>query len=374
MSIKVDPRVARAQKEKSELEKKYGVYAGATGRSTHKQGAVPTGSLAWDYASGVGGWLFGESAEVFGSPSIGKTTIAIFNYLRNAQSMGMLTGVIATEPNVKEDWMEKHGINLDHNLIARPDNGEEAFGILHDWVYNKGVDAIAFDSIGGISSAKEQDADKPQAFGNAALIAWGVKRVVARAWKHEIPILYVNQQRDDNKSRIAGLVESPGGWAFKHAMTTRVHLKPGKDQYKIKMDDGEEKKDVTVGRQVIANYKKNKGAEANGRSARFDFFHIDTDGDYPFGFDVAKDVFTAAKMAGIFGSGTWLEHPIFPNGKINGKEKAKEFIGEHPEVVPEIREEVLAVMRKEEAKKEEAKQRAKSAAARKQIVPPGKTK
>lgn len=345
---KIDPRMERARKAAEKINKDYGEKAGSAGKTDYAQGVISTGSLAWDFASGSGGHLIGECIEVFGPPSIGKTTIAGFSAIRSAQAQGILTGIIAVEPNVKEDWMEKHGINIDHNVIARPDTGEEAFAIIKDWVYNKTVDFIIFDSIGAISSEKEQDSEKPQAFGNAAIIAWGVKAIVARAWKNNIGIMFINQQRDDNKARIAGLVDSPGGWAFKHAMTTRIHLKPGKDKYKIKISDGVENKDVTVGQQIIAIYKKNKGSESNGRSARFDFYYVDVEG-LPFGFDVGQDVFTAARMAGVFKpSGAWLEHDVFPNGKIQGKEKAQQYIAEHPEVIPQIRQEVLAIMHQKE--------------------------
>lgn len=358
---KTDPRIAAAQRQAVEVEKKYGHKAGTTGFTGFKHGVVSTGSLAWDYQSGIGGHQMGALEEVFGPEHIGKTTIAAFSAMRNAQEQGMLTGYIAVEPDVEEDWMQQHGVNLDYNVTARPDNGEEAFGILSDWVYGGVVDYIVFDSIGAISARKEIESDNVQAYGNSALITWGVKRIAARAWKNGVGVMFINQIRDDTKSRIAGTVTSPGGHAFKHMMKVRTQLKPGKDRYMIKVNDGVDNKDVMAGRQIIASFKKNKAAQALDKAARFDFYHMETD-DYPFGFDVAKDVFTAAKLAGIFGSGTWLQHPIFPKGKINGREKAQAFILEHPECIPEIREEVLKVMTKESAKKAEAVRRAKNSA------------
>jgi recombination protein RecA len=358
--MSIDQRAAVAERLKNEAIAKYGHQFASTGRTGINHGSIPTGSLLWDYMSGIGGHPRGSLSECFGAPSIGKTTIVGNNALRNAQDMGMLTGVIAIEPDVDEEWLEKHGINLGYNVLARPDNGEEAFAVLHDWIYSGAVDFILFDSIGGIASEKEQESDKPQAYGNSALITWGVKRIAARAWKNNVGVLFINQQRDDTRSRVAGLVDSTGGWAFKHMMSVRTHLKPGKDRYTIKMSDGTQNNDVMVGRQMVATFKKNKKAQALGKSVRFDYFHIESE-QYPFGIDTAKDILAAATVSGVFEStGAWIRHPMFPNGKLNGKAKLGDWLADHPEKLPEIRDEVLKVMDKEVAKKAEAKRRAKT--------------
>lgn len=350
-----DKRAEKVAAIKAAAEDKFGLQsqAQAFGR------ACSTGSLLWDYMTGVGGHRMGALHEVFGGFSIGKTTIAGFGALRSAQGMGMTTGIIGVEPNITEDWMIKNGVDPAYNIIHRPDTGEEAFEILRDWVYD-GPDFILFDSIGAISSNKEQESDKPQAYGNAALITWGVSRIVVRAWKNNVGVLFLNQQRDDTKSRIAGMVDSPGGHGFKHDMLTRTHLKPGKDRYTIKMNDGYENKDVMVGRQVVASFKKNKAAEALGKSARFDFYHMETE-QYGFGIDVAKDVMAAAKVSGVFeSSGAWIRHPIFPSGKLNGMKALTNWIGDNPDKLPEIRAEVLKVMDEEENKKSAAKAQLKA--------------
>lgn len=349
MAEKKDARLERAQQTQMKTQQAYGLQSASTGRGSRKAiETISTGSLLWDYMSGIGGHGLGIFEESFGAPSIGKTTVVAGGALRSAHAQGMVTGIIAVEPDVDEDWMEQQGVNPDYNVVARPDNGDEAFGMLHDWIYDKAVDYIVFDSIGAVSSAKEQDSDKAQAFGNSALISWGVKRVAARAWKNGIGVLFINQQRDDTRSKIAGLVESGGGWAFKHAMKIRTHIKPGKDRYTVKMDVGDgPKADVMVGRQLVVTFKKNKAAQALGRSARFDFYHIETD-DYPFGIDVAADVISAGKVSGVIEGTGWYKHPMFPKGKLQGKNAVAEFFAENPEKVWDIREEVLAKMREDQ--------------------------
>lgn len=348
---KEDPRVEAAAKVAAAQVAKYNdPLAASSGHVSvaHSVNAVSTGSLAWDYMSGIGGNPMGTAIEVFGTPSIGKSTIG-FGTLRDAQAQGMLTGIIALEAYSDRDeaWMEKHGINLDYNVIARCDSGDDAFATLHDWVYGGVVDYIMFDSIGGISSEKEQNSDKPQAFGNAAMISWGANRVVQRAWKNNVGIMYINQVRDDTKSRHAGVLSSPGGWALKHAAKVRTQLKPGKDVYKIKFNDGFESVDQVVGRQIIASFRKNKVSESLDKQARFDFYHIDHP-DYPFGVDVGKDIETAAVLAGVFEKrGSWFYSDLLPGGKINSKDKLRAWVLENPDKLPDIRDATLKIMKSE---------------------------
>lgn len=340
---KVDPRIAKAQAIAAKTNADYGHLAGWTGNNEITLRSISSGSLMYDFQSGIGGHPIGQFVEVFGAPEIGKTTIMGGGALRSAQAQGMLTGIIALEPNVDENWMIEHGINLDYNVIARPDNGEEAFGLLSDWIYSGAVDYILFDSIGALSSAKANDSDKAQAYGESALITWGVKRVLARAWKNDVGVMFINQQRDDTKSRISGLVDSPGGHGFKHCMTIRTHIKPGKDRYTMKVHDGEKPVDVLVGRQYVCNFKKHKAAEASGKAARFDFYFKHAD-DYPFGIDVAADIISTAKVAGVFEGTGWLKHRTFPGGKLNGKAAVAEFIANKPEALVEIRNDVMKEM------------------------------
>lgn len=341
---KVDPRVAKAQALTQKVNQQYGHLAGMTGDNGYSLQAVPSGSLMYDFQSMIGGHPIGQFVEVFGAPSIGKTTIMGSGALRGAQSMGMLTGVIALEPNVDENWLIEHGVNLDYNIIARPDNGEEAFGILHDWVYSGDVGYILFDSIGALSSNKANESDKSQAYGESALITWGVKRVMMRAWKNDVGVMFVNQQRDDTKARIAGLVESGGGWGMKHCMTIRTHIKPGKDRYTVKMSDGMQMTDVAIGGQVVCNFKKHKAGEAMGKSARFDFYHKHADG-YPFGVDVTTDVINTGKVSGVIEqAGAYYKHRTFPGGKIKSKEGVGEYLRENSEALAEIRKDVMDVM------------------------------
>jgi hypothetical protein len=100
-----------------------------------------------------------------------------------------------------------------------------------------------------------------------------------------------------------------------------------------------------VGREIIAVFKKAKSHGALGKSAKFDFFHVDTQGEYPFGVDVAKDVINAGMIAKVIESkGAWYYHDAFPSKKLNGKKAISDFLVDKPELITDIRKEVLDVM------------------------------
>jgi RecA/RadA recombinase len=351
-----DPRIELAQQQATRINNRHGQKTAWVGANPYTTKSVPSPSLMFDFVGGLGGVPDNAPVEVFGGPSIGKTTIMGLHTLANAQAMGKLTGVIALEPTYDDAWALKNGVNPDYNVVAYPDNLDEAFEIYHDWVYSNVIDYILFDSlVGATSEADMEEGAKARPGGQAKTITWNLQRTVMRQAKNGIGSMFINQQRDDQKARIAGMVDSPGGWALKHLALMRIHLKPGRDRYTMKID-GEDK---MVGRQVVAGFKKAKAHNALGSSARFDFYHVDTDGEYPFGVDVAKDVIATAKIAKVFeSSGAWLKHKTFPNGKLNGQKAVGEFLANKPDSLQAIREEVLDVMNQRKIDQAKAELRA----------------
>lgn len=334
----------RAASLKARIEGSYGLRSAQLGRRAKVRGnVIPTGSLALDYMLGIGGYARGHAVEVFGPTTIGKTSIFGFGAIRGAESLGLVTAVVAVEPRWDWEWAERHGVNPDTTVVLYPDHLEDAFEMLRDIVYGNEADFILFDSLGGGTSDKAIQSDKgTQAYGNAALITSGVARVVPRCFKDNITIMYINQVRD--KSAPTGTwYDSPGGNLLKHAMMTRIQVKPGTKKYNTNMDTGDGRESVMAGRDINAFIKKHNAAEAMGRTAKFRFFHVETD-EYPFGIDGPKDVLNTAKMVGVIEGSGWLMHSTFPGGKLHGKDKAEEFLKANPDAVATIRSEVLEVM------------------------------
>jgi recombination protein RecA len=334
-----DKRIEVAAKIAQEATRRYGHKSAFAGTNPWESEVIPSGILSYDLMSGLRGHPRNAIVEVFGPPEIGKTTIMGYSALREAQKMGLLTGIIATEPKFDSDWVQKNGVNPDYNVTAFPDNLDQAFEILHDWVYDGTLDYVLFDSLVGASTEADQDEGaKARPGGLAKTITWNLQRIVPRMFKNNVGVMFVNQVRDNQQSRIPGMLDSPGGWALRHLAICRVELKPGRNRYVMKINGD----DKLVGREVIANFKKANGANATGNKARFDFFHVDTDGEYPFGIDVTSDVINTAKIAKVFEGTAWLHHHLFPDGKLHGKEKVAEWIQANPEKLDIIRNEVLA--------------------------------
>lgn len=351
-----DPRIELAKEQASKINNRYGQKTAFVGANPYATKSIPSPSLVFDYTSGIGGLPDNAPVEVFAPPSLGKTTIFGLGALRNAQRMGKLTGHICLEPTYDEDWVVKNGVKPEYNVVAFPDNLDEAFEIYHEWVFGGVVDYILFDSlVGATSEADMSEGANARPGGQAKTITWNLQRTVMRQAKNGVGSMFINQIRDDQKARIPGMVESPGGHALKHLALMRIQLKPGKDRYMMKIDG----QDKMVGREIVCVFKKAKTHGALNSTARFDFFHMDTGGEYPFGVDVTKDVIAAGMLSKVIESkGAWYYHGSFPQGKLNGKKAVNEFLVKKPEVIEDIRKEVLDVMVERKlaaAKKEELK-------------------
>lgn len=341
----------RAQQEAARIERKFGLKAGSTGAESFKLNVIPTGSLALDYALGTGGWPLGHPVEVFGPPDIGKSSVIGFNAIRIAQANGLLCGIVAMEPSFDPEWAVQNGVDPEGVVIGRPDHGEDAFQMLYDWVTGDLVDLIVFDSIGAVLKETEAKEDgKPNQGGQSSLITWGVKRILTPCWKNNKCVIFLNQVRDDMRSRIPGMVESPGGHALKHSASMRVEMKSTGSPFKAKIE-GE---DVVIGRTLVAVIKRNKLSEGSNRRAEFDFYQLETE-EHPIGIDWAKDVIaTAIRTQAISKGGAWYSHPTFPGEKhqLQGRDAVEEFLIETPKALERIRDEVLTVMlRKQEERK-----------------------
>lgn len=337
----MDTRMAVVQREAERLTKKYGNKAGDTGASDYDLGVTSTGVLALDFATGIGGWPEGHPVMVFGPPDIGKSSSLGLAAVREAQKAGKLCGIIALEPSFDKVWAAKHGVIPELVVIARPNTGEEAFEILIEWVNDDIIDFILFDSLGAIVGEGERKEDaKAKVGGSSKIITEGTKRILMPCWKNRKTVLFLNQIRDDIKSRIPGMVKPPGGHGQEHISSIIIQLKPGKDQYK-KVIDGEE---VLIGRTVVAVIKRNKLAQGTNQRAQFDFYQKEVEG-FPFGIDTAADVIATGMTTGVIRlDGSWYKHEAFPGGKAQGKGGVAELIKAEPKLVDVVRKGVLMKM------------------------------
>ncbi len=358
----------RLTSAKEKAASKYGRAYVNIDDNHYRLNVVPTGSLMLDYKLGIGGFPYGHGVEVFGANQMGKSSAIGYPVLANVQKQGKLPALIAVEPRLvtPEDkaWARALGLEPDALLIQYPDNVEEAFEMIKDLVYNNEVNYIMVDSVGGMGTASESQAEgKKKAYGISGDVTSGLNSVMPRLYKNNIGLLLINQQRQSGSFNGVTLFDSPGGEALKHHMRVRIHLKPGRDRFTSKID-GE---DVLVGRELVCDFKKNNLAQAGGKRASFNFYNIETE-KFGFGIDVGQDVINTGKVTSVLGGGTWIEHHTFPaiksgERKLNGKQAVADFLRENPKAMDIIRQEVMQVMIQEELEaakqKREAEQTAK---------------
>lgn len=330
---------------------RYGAKSAYVGSTQFDLNVVPTGVLALDYALGIGGWPRGHFVEVYGAPNIGKTAAIGYSAISQAKKQGLQCGIICVEPRYDAAWASDNGVSTDKLVVMFPDNGEDAFEILRDWTMDPDApfDYILFDSLGALNTGKDLTPEaKIQVGGQSKLITEGIKRTVMAAWKNNVGVMMINQQRDDLNAHIAGLVDSPGGWAAKHASMYRVHVKPGKERY-LATIDGDKR---LVGQELVAHIVKSSAGYSRGAKARFDY-HYQTHESIgkPIGIDRATDVLNTGLKTGVIEGSGWYRHDTFPGGKLQGRPKVAEFLNEHPEAVETIRDGVLIAMHKNVAEK-----------------------
>lgn len=336
----------RLEAEQARMEKKYGHRSAALGTAVFNDEPVSTGILALDYALGTGGWPRPSMIEVYGQPDIGKSSTIGLSAVKEFQKLGLVAGIVAYEPQFDPEWAFKNGVDPEQILIGRPDDGQEAFSMLHDWLRGDLIDFVLFDSIGAILRPSEaEEGGKPSQGGQAGLITWGVKAAAPIAYKRCKTVMYLNQIRDDMNARISGVYDSPGGHALKHACDIRIFVRPGRDKFTEKDTDGKETYEVEVGKEIIARIMRNKHSEGSNKRASFYYFQKEKDG--VFGIDRATDAIRTGLRTGVIKRrGAYYDNPAFPeNDKgertLYGKEAIAEFINSEPTVVDQIRQQIL---------------------------------
>lgn len=333
----------RAEAAKATTVDKFGDKSAIIGNERYELNVVPTPSLMLDYKLGIGGFPYGQMVELFGANGLGKTSAIGYGVLANVQRQGKLPAIIAMEPTFDAEWAQKlHGLDPEILVVGRPDNAEEAFDMLHEWVFGGLADYIMIDSIGAMASKSEtEDGSKKKAYGASGVITSGLNAVIPRLYKNNQGLLIINQQRQAGQTRTGHTFhESPGGEALKHHAQIRIQLKPGHGKFTMTID-GE--KGVLVGRELSCAFKKNKMAQAADKAANFNFFNIETE-EYGLGVDKLNDIINTAKVTGVIEGTTWLKHPSFPKGQLQGRKALADFIRKEPKIVDVIRGEVMEKM------------------------------
>ncbi|GBD41648.1 Protein RecA [bacterium HR39] len=280
---------------------------------------ISTGSIGLDIALGVGGLPRGRIVEIFGPESSGKTTLAL-HVIAEAQKQGGVCAFIDAEHALDPSYARALGIDLDNLLISQPDTGEQALEIADTLVRSGAVDVIVVDSVAALVPKAELEGEMGDAHVGlqARLMSQALRKLTASISRSRCLVIFTNQIRSKIGVMFGNPETTTGGNALKFYASVRLDVR------RI----GQVKdRDQTIGSQTRVKVVKNKVAPP--------FRQVEFDIIYGKGISKVGELVDLGVKAGIVEkSGSWYSY----NGQRigQGRENAKAFLEEHPEVAGEI--------------------------------------
>jgi recombination protein RecA len=286
---------------------------------------IPTGSLSVDIALGGQGIPRGRVIEVFGPESSGKTTLAL-HVVAQAQKAGGIAAFIDAEHALDPSWAKKLGVDLETLLVSQPSAGEEAMHITEMLIKSNAVDVIVIDSVAALVPRKELDGEIGDSHVGlqARLMSQSLRKLTGVIAKAKTSVIFINQIREKIGVMFGSPETTPGGRALKFYSSCRIDVR------RIgQLKEGEE----VVGQRVRVKVVKNKVAPPF-RVAEFDMMHAD-------GISYEGDILDLGMEHKIVArTGAWFRYGDMQLGQ--GKEKAREFLKENPQIAEEIKEKIMA--------------------------------
>lgn len=309
-----------------QIEKQYGKGAvmklGDSAANMNVE-TISTGSLSLDIALGLGGVPKGRIIEVYGPESSGKTTVAL-HMVAEVQKRGGIAGFIDAEHALDPAYAKNIGVDIENLYISQPDNGEQALEITETMVRSGAVDIIIVDSVAALVPKAEIDGDMGDSHVGlqARLMSQALRKLTAAISKSNCIVIFINQLREKVGVMFGNPETTTGGRALKFYSSIRLDVR----RIEALKQGGE-----MVGNRTRIKVVKNKVAPPF-REAEFDIM---------FGKGISKegDVLDLAASVGIVQkSGAWF---AYGGDKIGqGRENAKAYLREHPEIMDEIEHKV----------------------------------
>ncbi len=281
--------------------------------------AIPTGALSLDIALGIGGVPRGRVIEVYGPEASGKTTLAQ-HIVAECQKKGGIAAFIDAEHALDPEYAQNLGVNVDELLISQPDTGEQALEIAEELVRSSAVDIVVIDSVAAlVPKAEIEGAMEDQQMGlQARLMSKALRKLTGIVGKTNTTVIFINQLRQKIGVMYGSPETTTGGNALKYYSSVRLD---------IRRCDTIKKDDKDIGNRVRVKVVKNKVAPPF-KQAEFDII---------FGKGICKlgcilDV--AVNFDIVKKAGAWFSYNDEKLGQ--GREKAKEFFEQHPDILQEV--------------------------------------
>jgi len=324
--VKMDENKKKAlEAAMAQIEKQYGKGSVMKlGDNAHLNvETVPSGSLGLDLALGVGGIPRGRIIEIYGPESGGKTTVAL-HMVAEVQKQGGIAGFIDAEHALDPVYAKNIGVDIDNLYISQPDTGEQALEIAETMVRSTAMDIVIVDSVAALVPKAEIEGEMGDSHVGlqARLMSQALRKLTGVIGKTSCSVIFINQLREKVGVLFGNPETTTGGRALKYYSSVRLEVRRGEQIKK----DGE-----PIGNRTKIKVVKNKVAPPF-RSAEVDII---------FGEGISREgeiLDLAAEEKIIIKSGAWY---AYEGSKIGqGRENAKTYLKEHPEILAEVEQKV----------------------------------
>ncbi|MCC6345994.1 MAG: recombinase RecA [Nitrospirales bacterium] len=310
----------------SQIEKNFGkgaIMRLGAGEVAEGIQAIPTGSLALDIATGIGGFPRGRVVEIFGPESSGKTTLAL-HAIAQAQKAGGVAAFIDAEHALDVNYAGRLGVNVEDLLVSQPDTGEQALEVAETLVRSGAVDIIVVDSVAALVPKAEIEGDMGDALPGlqARLMSQAMRKLTAAISKSMTTLIFINQIRMKIGVMFGNPETTTGGNALKFYSSMRLDIR--------KIDNLKEGQE-TIGGRVRVKIVKNKVAPPF-RQAEFDIYFNE-------GISKTGEVIDLGVDKGIIEkAGAWYSYGGNRIGQ--GRENVREYLKSNPTVAEELEQKI----------------------------------
>jgi len=290
--------------------------------------AISTGSVGLNIALGIGGLAKGRVIEIYGPESSGKTTLAI-HAIAECQKQGGIAAIIDAEHAFDRFYAEALGVNTEELLISQPDNGEQALEIAENLIRSGAIDILVIDSVAALVPRAEIEGEMGDSkMGlQARLMSQALRKLTGTIGRTGCCCIFINQLREKIGVMFGNPETTTGGNALKFYASMRLDIRRSGPAIK-------DKEGNVVGNTVKVKVVKNKLAPPF-RIAMFDI-------EYGKGISKNGEMIDLGVENEIIGkSGSWYS---YEGTKIaQGREGAKTFLGDNPEVALEVEKRLMAI-------------------------------
>ena len=284
---------------------------------------IPTGCIALDLALGVGGVPRGRIVEIYGPEFSGKTTVAL-HVIAETQKKGGIAAFIDAEHALDPSYAAKLGVNLEDLYVSQPDTGEQALDITESLVKSGAVDVIVIDSVAALTPKAEIEGEMGDSHVGlqARLMSQALRKLTGITNKSKTCVVFINQLREKVGVMFGNPETTPGGKALKFYASVRIDVRKA---------DALKDSDGMFGNRTKAKIVKNKLAPPF-KTAEFDII---------YGHGISQEgclVDLGVEYGVMEKSGAWFSYNC--DKVAQGREKAKDFLTQNPEIMAEIEEKI----------------------------------